>query len=183
MFIVQVSPEMTPVAKVGGLADVVFGLSRELEVRGNDVEILLPKYDCMRYDHIFDLPPDFHDLWIPWGDGTVHCTVLFGFVHGRKCFFIEPHSDDRFFERGCFYGQNDDPVRYAFFAKAALEFLLALDAGHDRVAYLPLEVDSLRDGLLSLFECLALQFESRLDRVGVFCHCLSLYIHVLPLRI
>ncbi|MCP4404667.1 MAG: hypothetical protein GY801_46105, partial [bacterium] len=31
MYIVQITPELAPVAKVGGLGDVVFGLSRELE--------------------------------------------------------------------------------------------------------------------------------------------------------
>jgi hypothetical protein len=30
----------------------VYGLSRELELRGNAVEVILPKYDCMRYDQI-----------------------------------------------------------------------------------------------------------------------------------
>jgi starch synthase len=35
VFIAMIFPECGPVAKVGGLADVVFGLSRELEVRGN----------------------------------------------------------------------------------------------------------------------------------------------------
>lgn len=53
MYIVQIAPECAPVAKVGGLGDVVFGLSRELEIRGNEVHIILPKYDCMRYDHIW----------------------------------------------------------------------------------------------------------------------------------
>ena len=52
MYIVQIAPECAPVAKVGGLADVIFGLSRELEIRGNEVHIILPKYDCMRYDQI-----------------------------------------------------------------------------------------------------------------------------------
>ena len=52
MHIVMISAELAPVAKVGGLADVVFGLSRELEIRGNAVEIILPKYDCMWYDEI-----------------------------------------------------------------------------------------------------------------------------------
>ncbi len=55
MYIVQISSELAPVAKVGGLADVVFGLSRELEVRGNEVEIILPKYDCLRYDEIWGM--------------------------------------------------------------------------------------------------------------------------------
>ena len=50
MFIVMIASECAPVSKVGGLADVVYGLSRELEIRDNAVEILLPKYDCMRYD-------------------------------------------------------------------------------------------------------------------------------------
>ena len=123
LFIVHIAPEMAPVAKVGGLADVVFGLSRELAIRGNHVEIILPKYDTLRYDHIFELHEVYRDLWVPWYDGAVHCTVFFGFVHSRKCFFIEPHSQDNFFTRGSIYGFADDVLRYAFFSRAALEFL------------------------------------------------------------
>lgn len=123
LYIVQLTPELAPVAKVGGLADVVFGLSNELEIRGNHVEIILPKYDCLRYDHIWGLCETYSDLWVPWYGGAIHCTVYFGFVHGRKCFFIEPHSADNFFNRGCIYGFNDDVMRFAFFTKAALEFM------------------------------------------------------------
>src|SRR5512141_1056419 len=107
MFIVQIASECAPVAKVGGLADVVYGLSRELEIRGNSVEIILPKYDCMRYDQIYGLQKVYDDLWVPFYDHQVHCSVFFGFVHGRKCFFIEPHSDTNLFNRGVFYGQTD----------------------------------------------------------------------------
>lgn len=124
MYIAMISPECAPVAKVGGLADVVFGLSRELEIRGNEVHIILPKYDCMRYDHIWGLCISSADLWVPWYLGSIHCTVWFGFVHGRKCFFIEPHSEDNFFNRGHLYGFSDDTTRFAFFSKAAMEFLL-----------------------------------------------------------
>jgi starch synthase len=123
MFIVQIAPEMAPVAKVGGLADVVFGLARELEMRGHSVEIVLPKYDSMRYDHIWGLTENYNDLWVPWYGGAIHCTVLFGFVHGRRCFFIEPHSGDNFFNRGSIYGFHDDVMRFAFFSRAAIEFL------------------------------------------------------------
>ncbi len=124
MFIVMIATECAPVAKVGGLADVVYGLSRELEVRGNSVEIILPKYDCMRYDHIYGLVETFRDLWVPYYDRMVHCSVFFGFVHGRKCFFIDPHFDRNFFNRGIYYGHHDDPERFAFFCRAALEFML-----------------------------------------------------------
>ncbi len=123
LYIVHITPELAAVAKVGGLADVVFGLSRELAIRGNHVEIILPKYASMRYDQIFELREVYKDLWVPWYDGVIHCTVFFGFVHDRKCFFIEPHSPDNFFNRGGIYGFKDDVLRYAFFSRAAMEFL------------------------------------------------------------
>jgi starch synthase len=124
MYIVMVASECAPVAKVGGLGDVVYGLSKELEIRGNHVEIILPKYDCMRYDHIWGLQVSYENLWVPWFNYRIRCTVWFGFVHGRKCYFIEPHSDDKFFNRGTYYGFPDEHMRFAFFSKAALEFML-----------------------------------------------------------
>ena len=124
MYIVMVATECAPVAQAGGLGDVVSGLSRELELRGHAVEIILPKYDAMRYDHIWGLQVTHNDLWVPWYGGAIHCSVWFGFVHGRKCFFIEPHSRDNFFNRSAYYGFPDENLRFAFFSKAALEFLL-----------------------------------------------------------
>lgn len=123
MYIVMVTAECAPVAKVGGLADVVYGLAHELEIRGNDVEIILPKYDCMRHDQIYGMQKIFSDLWVPFYDRRIHCSVFFGFVHGRKCFFIEPHSEKNFFNRGVYYGHQDDPERFTFFSRAALEFM------------------------------------------------------------
>jgi len=84
----------------------------------------LPKYDCLRYDQIYDLRLSYKDLWVPWYHHAVHCSVYFGFVHGRKCFFIEPHSDHNFFHRHVFYGHGDDDQRFAFFCRAALEYML-----------------------------------------------------------
>jgi starch synthase len=124
MYIVQIASECAPVIKAGGLGDVVYGLSRELENRGHTVELILPKYDCMRYDHIWGLHDAYRDLYVPWYGGAVHCSVYCGWVHGRVCFFIEPHCEDNFFNRGCYYGCSDDNMRFAFFSKAALEFLL-----------------------------------------------------------
>lgn len=123
MYIVQIASECAPVIKAGGLGDVVYGLSRELENRGHCVELILPMYDCMRYDHIWGLHDAYRDLWVPWYDGAIHCSVFCGWVHGRLCFFIQPHSDDNFFNRGHYYGALDDRMRFAFFSKAAIEFL------------------------------------------------------------
>ena len=62
MFVVMVASECAPVAQAGGLGDVVFGLSRELGWRGNAVEIVLAKYDCLRYGRIYGLTVDYEDL-------------------------------------------------------------------------------------------------------------------------
>ena len=123
MFVVMIASELAPVAKVGGLGDVVYGLSRELELRGNAVEIILPKYSHMRYDHVWGLTRAYDNLLVPWFGGAISTSVWFGFVHGRKCFFIEPHSADNFFNRGMYYGQPDDVMRFAFFCRAAMEYL------------------------------------------------------------
>ncbi|MEQ9553242.1 MAG: glycogen synthase GlgA [Coleofasciculus sp. G3-WIS-01] len=124
MYIIQVASECAPVIKAGGLGDVVYGLSRELEIQGHCVELILPKYDNMRYDHIWGLHDAYINLWVPWYGAAIHCSVYCGWVHGRVCFFIEPHSQDNFFNRGCYYGCDDDNMRFAFFCKATLEFLL-----------------------------------------------------------
>ena len=119
----MVTAECAPVAKAGGLGDAVAGLSRELELRGNAVEIILPKYASMRYDSIWGLQPSYRDLWVPWYGGAVRCTVWFGHANGRKCFFIEPHAAANFFGRDRLYGYGDDPERFAFFSRAAVEFM------------------------------------------------------------
>ncbi|KAK6124073.1 hypothetical protein DH2020_042158 [Rehmannia glutinosa] len=57
LHVIHIAAEMAPVAKVGGLGDVVTGLSKALQKKGHLVEIVLPKYDCMQYDLIRDFKP------------------------------------------------------------------------------------------------------------------------------
>jgi glycogen synthase len=127
----MVAPECAPAAKADGLGDVVSGLSRELELRGNAVEIILPKYASLRYSDIWDLQPSYHDLWVPWYGGAIGCTVWFGYVNGRKCFFIEPHSATDFFGRDRLYGyvfhHTDNPA-----LESALGRALRLWSTHPR---------------------------------------------------
>lgn len=125
MFVVMITPECAPVAKVGGLGDVVHGLAYEESIRGNAVEVILPKYDCMRYDRIYGLAKTGQSFRVPFHDQSIRCDAWFGFVDGVKCFFIDPHSYHNFFNRGVFYGHHDDVERYAFFCRAALEFMMS----------------------------------------------------------
>jgi starch synthase len=133
VYVVMVASECAPAAKAGGLGDVVAGLSRELELRGNAVEVILPKYASLAYSDVWGLQPSYHGLRVPWYGDTVTCTVWFGYANGRKCFFLEPHSAAGFFGRDRLYGYGDDAERFAFFSKAALEFMLAANKRPDVV--------------------------------------------------
>jgi starch synthase len=82
LYIVNISAEMAPVAKVGGLGDVVTGLSRSLQRKGHLVEIILPKYDCMDYTRIKSLQEldlELHSFF----DGQIHKNKVWsGIVEG-----------------------------------------------------------------------------------------------------
>jgi len=85
----------------------------------------------LRYDQIDEISVAYDGLWVPWYSGFVHCTDWCGFIRGRRCYFIDPHSQDVFFDRGHLYGSDDDATRFAFFCKAAMEFLLKTDRHPD----------------------------------------------------
>ena len=100
MHITMISPECAPVAKVGGLADVVFGLAKDQKKRGNIVETILPKYDCLRYDGFSNLTQIADDLQVGWQAGAVRCSIWSAGVAGQDCLLIEPHSRENYFGRG-----------------------------------------------------------------------------------
>ena len=124
MYIAMVSAECAPIAKAGGLGDFVQGLARELSIRGNQVEIFLPKYDSLRFDRIWGLTKVYEGLWVPYYDQWVHCDVEHGEVDGLQCYFIDEHARENFFRRGKIYGEPDDDNRFAFYCRAVLEFML-----------------------------------------------------------
>lgn len=124
LHVVHIAAEMAPVAKVGGLGDVVTGLGKALQKKGHLVEIILPKYDCMDYSRVKKLK--VLDMQIDsFFDGQLFKSkVWLGTVEGLPVYFIEPHHPAKFFWRGQFYGEGDDFRRFTFFSRAALEFLL-----------------------------------------------------------
>ncbi|KAF5205102.1 Glycogen synthase [Thalictrum thalictroides] len=124
LHIIHIAAEMAPVAKVGGLGDVVSGLSKALQKRGHLVEIVIPKYDCMQYDHVRDLRA--LDVVVEsYFDGQLFKNKIWvGIVEGLPVYLIEPQHPAKFFWRGQFYGERDDFKRFSYFSRAALELLL-----------------------------------------------------------
>ncbi len=114
MKIVHLGAELAPIGKVGGLGDVLWGLSRALIKQGHDVEIIIPKYDVLDLNGIESL-----ELFESFGS----FSVWHGKVGGIPVSFIEAHVPGAYFERGKIYGCPDDPDRFAFFCRSALEYL------------------------------------------------------------
>nr|ALG76014.1 soluble starch synthase 3 [Nelumbo nucifera] len=117
MHIVHVAVEMAPIAKVGGLGDVVTSLSRAVKDLGHNVDIILPKYDCLNLSNVKYF--QFHRSY-SWGGTEI--KVWFGKVEGLPVYFLEPQNG--LFSAGCIYGCRNDGQRFGFFCHAALEFLL-----------------------------------------------------------
>lgn len=123
MHIIHIASELAPIAKVGGLADVLLGLCRELSWKSHDVDIIIPKYDCMDSDDVRDLSVSEHELPSYYNGEWFTNTIWIGWVENLKVYFIEPHHPRHFFERGCYYGCEDDVDRYLYFSRASLDFL------------------------------------------------------------
>ena len=121
MKIVMVASEARPFCKTGGLADVVYSLSKELAKEGEDVSIILPFYDSIRRqisDKVLKKVASFN-THMSWRKQTVDVYQII--TEGIKYYLIE---NQQYFERGHIYGDFDDGERFAFFTMAAKELLL-----------------------------------------------------------
>ena len=121
MKIVMVASEARPFCKTGGLADVVYSLSKELAKEEEDVSIILPFYDSIRRqisDKVLKKVASFN-THMSWRKQTVDVYQII--TEGIKYYLIE---NQQYFERGHIYGDFDDGERFAFFTMAAKELLL-----------------------------------------------------------
>lgn len=127
MHIVHVAAEMAPIAKVGGLGDVVHGLSRALLSQKQAVTVILPKYDCLNLNYVEHLEivnPTFPITF----DGKVRRNAIWkGSVDGVSVIFIEAQEAEEYFDRGGIYGYADDVARFSYFSLAALTYLSSLN--------------------------------------------------------
>lgn len=123
MRIIQVASELAPIAKVGGLGDVVFGLSRELLRLGHQVEIIIPKYDIIDTDKIENLTCTQENSPCVFEEKTYFNTIWNGKVNSLNVTLIEAGHPWQLFNRGCIYGCQDDNVRFLYFSKSIFDYL------------------------------------------------------------
>jgi starch synthase len=117
MYIVQIAAELAQVAKVGGLGDVVYGLSKELIRLGHHVEILLPKYSSIQTSSLQDLKIEIPSLKTPLGEIALWSAKL----ENLDLKLIDsPHA----FTGSKIYGHPNDLDRFLLLSQAAIAYLL-----------------------------------------------------------
>jgi starch synthase len=128
--ILILSAEVAPFAKTGGLGDVPGALAKALRELGHDVRIVMPAYraieDAYHASTLKLTSPLPDGILVPTGMGAIPAGVFEGRLPGSDVpvYFI---AEGNLFGRPQIYGYSDDVYRFAFFSRAALELVRALD--------------------------------------------------------
>lgn len=120
MRILLLCSEFEGLIKTGGLADACKGIACSLLAAGHEVTVVLP-----RYSNLYSRPTgDWQSVYFSLGGEQYGCAVRQLKFAGLDVRLIE-HDDffrrQRPYDDGS-YGYADNPLRFAFFCKAALEW-------------------------------------------------------------
>src|SRR5579872_4639443 len=123
MRIVHLAAEFAPIAKAGGLGEVIVGLAREVSRGAEKVDVIIPKYDFIANEKLQHLKleiPDFKCM----EKGTSYGNAMWT-ADNEQCrlHLLESRHPAGYFHRGKIYGCEDDVVRFIYFSRAALEYL------------------------------------------------------------
>ncbi len=127
MRILMVASEAAPFAKTGGLADVVAALPRALARLGYSVDIVIPRYRGIAAGE------PIGRVTVPLGGQVANATVYAVAEAGVRTVFVE-HAG--YFDRDYLYGAvghdyPDNPERFAFLSRAALEWAASSGERYD----------------------------------------------------
>lgn len=126
MRIAMAASEAAPFIKTGGLGDVLQALPRELSrLSGNEVCLFLPYYKRIKYGG--EIETEYltsFSISLTWRQQYVGLFRLKSRKKKLKVYFID---NEYYFCRDGIYGFYDDGERYAYFAKAVLASMDALD--------------------------------------------------------
>lgn len=119
MKVLFAASEAVPLAKSGGLADVVGSLPKSLAAQGVDVRVVLPYYS--------QIPAFYKDQFTLLGTVTVqlgwrkqYCGLLQAEIEGMVYYALD---NEYYFARDSLYGYGDEAERFVFFCFAVLDSL------------------------------------------------------------
>ena len=128
MRIAVLASEGAPYAKSGGLGDVMEALPAALSrIEGNEVVLVLPYYKKIKENPAYPTQQVAHfQMDLGWRNQYVGVMKLLNRADQVQVYFID---NDYYFggRDGAIYGNGDDSERFAFFSKACLSALAAVD--------------------------------------------------------
>ena len=128
MRIAVLASEGAPYAKSGGLGDVMEALPAALaRIEGNQVALFLPYYQKIKENPAYEVELISHFyVALGWRRQYAGVFALRNRYDGVQVYFID--SQYYFGGRGgAIYGHGDDGERYAFFSRACLDAMAAMD--------------------------------------------------------
>ncbi len=130
MNILFAAGESSPFVKTGGLADVVWGLSKALVRKGHKVSVFLPFYRKGK-EKVKDMYKWVDSFDVAQGWRMTHANIIYDQKEGVDFYFVEC---DQYFGRDGIYGYGDDAERFSFFqltvAKAVIHMGMKVDIIH-----------------------------------------------------
>jgi starch synthase len=126
MKILFAASESSPFVKTGGLADVIWGLSKSLVLKGEKVSVFLPFFKQVK-----QIPDDYKwvdSFDVAQGWRMTHCNILFDQKEGIDFYFVEC---DQYFGRDQIYGYDDDTERFGFFDISVRKAIIRLGLNPD----------------------------------------------------
>ena len=129
MRILMVASEAAPFAKTGGLADVVAALPRALVRLGHSVDVVIPRYRGI------EAGAPVGRVTVPLVRQVKHATIYAVVEAGVRTVFVK-HAG--YFDRDYLYGAvghdyPDNPARFAFLSRAALEWAARTGERYDAI--------------------------------------------------
>jgi starch synthase len=135
MNILMIASECEPYAKTGGLADVVGALPSALQKAGHQVAVVIPKYASIDVRK-FNIKPFHSPMGVWMGNMEEWCSVHRTEKQEVPIYLVE---SNKFFNRyglyhdGDFNDYQDNPRRFGFLTRAALQLCHDLDFKPDVV--------------------------------------------------
>ena len=123
MKILYAASEVAPFIKIGGLGDVAGSLPKALAAKGHEVAVICPLY-CQIKPEWRDKMYYLRNLYVQVAWRSQYCGIFVYEADGVKYYFLD---NEYYFARNSVYGEYDDAERFAFFSRAILEMLPAID--------------------------------------------------------
>ncbi|MBF8262702.1 MAG: glgA [Parachlamydiales bacterium] len=123
MRIVQIAAEFAPIAKAGGLGEVVLGLSRELGAQHHSVDIIIPKYSLIDPKTLQQLKMEIADFRCQEKGQPISNAMWSANAQDCSLHLLEARHPAGYFHRDRIYGFADDAARFLYFSRAAMEYL------------------------------------------------------------